>query len=129
MAESVARPDRATRINSIPLEMAKSAIERNPIEESTLADDAVSLFFETLTEIGMSEKEAALTMQVQPSHLSRVKSGEARLPFEAMWRLPNSFWFAFRYQIDVAKGLTAENQQAVRAARIAELVRLLIVAA
>ncbi len=109
--------------------MAKASIDVNRSANTDApvdADDAVSLFFETLAEVGMTEKEAAYTMALDPGQLSRVKNRQARLPFDAMWRLPASFWFAFRQQIEVAKHLSDENRRAVRAARIAELVKLLI---
>lgn len=109
--------------------MAKASIAINSSANDAmteLSDDAVSLFFETLAEVGMTEKEAAYTMRLDPAQLSRVKTRQARLPFDAMWHLPNAFWFAFRCQIDLAKNLNEQNLKAVRAARIAELVKLLI---
>lgn len=109
--------------------MAKASIAVNSSAnqpDTFTEDDAVSLFFETLAEVGMTEKEAAYTMALDPGQLSRVKSRQARLPFDAMWRLPATFWFAFRHQIEVAKHLNERNEKALRAARIGELVKLLI---
>jgi hypothetical protein len=109
--------------------MAKASIAINSSDESqetSLADDALSLFFAALADVGMSDKEAAYTMAMDPAQLSRVKNGAARLPFDAMWRLPSSFWIAFRARLDAAKHLTETHAREVKAARIGELVRLLV---
>jgi hypothetical protein len=109
--------------------MAKASIPINtPVghDDPTLADDAVSLFFAALADCGMSDKLAAYTMAMDPAHLSRVKSHQARLPLDAIWRLPVAFWLAFRLRIDTAKGLSPENARLVRAQRIGELVTLLL---
>lgn len=71
--------------------------------------DPVSLFFEAIAAIGMSDKEAAYTMAMDPAQLSRVKSRQARLPFDAMWRLPAGFWVELRNRIDDAKSLSVEQ--------------------
>lgn len=106
--------------------MAKASIPINSAGESTLAPDAVSLFFDTVAAIGMSDKEAAYTMAMDPAQLSRVKGGQARLPFDAIWRLDARFWLAFRDRIDAAKQLTNENRRAVKRARIVEVIGLLL---
>lgn len=104
--------------------MAKASIDvKSP---GFVEDDAVSLFFQTLADIGMSDKEAAYTMALDPAQLSRVKSHQARLPFDAIWRLPNRFWVAFNDRIAAARQLTPENQRDERKKRIVELVSLLL---
>lgn len=117
------------RLNTLELKPAKASIEINSSRDSlepTLDDDAVSLFFETLAEVGMSDKEAAYTMAMDPAQLSRVRSRTARLPFDAIWRLPNRFWLAFRNRIDAARGLNEHNEKHLIAQRIGELVTLLV---
>jgi hypothetical protein len=109
--------------------MAKASIRINAhtaVTEAEGLDEAVSLFFATLAEIGMSDKEAAYTMAMDPAQLSRVKSRQARLPFDAMWRLPPRFWVVWRDRIDQAKQLTPENRAAIRRRRIVELIELLL---
>lgn len=109
--------------------MAKASIPHNsPVsaEDNTLHADAVSLFFETLADIRMSDKEAAYTMVLDPAQLSRVKSGQARLPFDAIWRLPDRFWVEFNDRIAAARHLTPVNASAMRRRRIVELVDLLL---
>lgn len=96
------------------------------VDESAVPVDVVSLFFDTVAACGMSEKEAAYTMALDPAQLSRVKSGQARLPFDAVWRLPNRFWLMFRDRIDAAKQLTEENRKAVQRARLLEVIGLLL---
>jgi hypothetical protein len=109
--------------------MAKAAIAINRQAASASIEEgspAVSLFFETLAEIGMSEKEAAYTMAMDPAQVSRVKSGQARLPFDAVWRMPDQFWSVFAGKLTVAKGLCERTAREMKAARVAELVRLLL---
>lgn len=116
----------AMLLNSIEPQQAKASIAVNSIEAHALPVDAVSLFFETVAACGMSDKEAAYTMALDPAQLSRVKAGQARLPFDAMWRLPNRFWVMFRDRIDAAKQLTAENRRAIQRARLLEVIGLLL---
>lgn len=109
--------------------MAKASIDHNRAEasEDTVnSDAAVSLVFEAIAAIGMSDKEAAYTMAMDPAQLSRVKSRQARLPLDALWRMPDAFWLEFHRLVGEAKGLTPENARAVKVNRIAELVRLLL---
>ena len=65
-------------------------------------------------------------MALDPGNLSRMKTGQMRLPFDAVWRLPDRFWSEFADRIGEAKGLTERHVLKVKAARIAELVKLLL---
>jgi hypothetical protein len=119
----------STHLNSLAPRPAKASIAINRPQESAssdCSDTAVSLVFEALAEIGMADKEAAYAMAMDPAQLSRVKSGQARLPIDALWRLPDRFWFAFRGRVDAARHLTTDSARQARAARIGELVRLLV---
>lgn len=129
MGASLPKASESMRLNTVESRMAKASIPINlPVghDEPTLQDEAVSLFFATLADIGMTDKEAAYTMAMDPAQLSRVKSQAARLPFDAMWRLPTGFWLAFRTRLDAAKQLTEEHARDLKATRIAELVKLLV---
>jgi hypothetical protein len=114
------------RFNSIAPTMAKAAIAINSADEVGERDIPVSLFFESVADAGMSEKEAAYTMALDPATLSRVKSGQARLTFEAIWRMPDAFWSVFTSKVIAAKGLSEIRTREIKAARISELVRLLV---
>lgn len=120
---------KASRLDDLRPQMVRASVPVNsPInrDDPTLHDDAVSLFFAALADCGMSDKAAAYTMALDPAQLSRVKSRHARLPFDAMWRLPSGFWLAFRARLDDAKQLTDAHARDVKAARIGELVKLLV---
>jgi hypothetical protein len=132
MAATVPSRAASTHLNSIERRCAKASIDANrPPASAPIAcsDDAVSLVFDALAEIGMSEKEAAFEMGLDPADLSRIKGRQRRLPIDALWRLPDRFWFAFRDRVDAARGLTRDNAKRIRAARIGELVSLLVEAA
>lgn len=129
MSRSLAKATDSMPLNSIEPRMAKASMDVNRAQTSLdfdLGDQAVSLFFDTLAAIAMPEKEAAYQMALDPATLSRIKNRQQKLPFEAMWRMPDRFWIEFSARINAAKALTAENANKVRAARIGELVRLLV---
>lgn len=88
--------------------------------------DAVSLVFESIAAIGMSEKEAAHTMALDPATLSRIKTGQGRLSIESLWRMPDRFWFEFWQRIGRARGMSTEQERQENAALIGELVRKLV---
>lgn len=120
MPSSLPNPSPSTPLNSIALQMAKASSVVNSDA------DVIALFFDTLAACGLSPKEAAYTMAMDPAQLSRVKAGTARLPIDAMWRLPDRFWLAFRDGIDAAKGLTPENRRAIQRARLIEVITLML---
>jgi hypothetical protein len=101
----------------------KSRAVSAPVEAS---DDVTGLVFAAIADAGLSDKAAALTMGLDPAQLSRAKSGQSRLPVDALWRLPDEFWFAFRARVDEARQLSDDKRREVKAARISELVRLLL---
>jgi antitoxin component HigA of HigAB toxin-antitoxin module len=132
MASSVPSRTSSMPLQSLDLQMAKASIDVHSPESAaqpSASADAVSLVVDTLRQIGMSDKEACYCMGFDPSQFSRVKEGRARLPLDALWRLPDRFWFAFRDRVDAARGLTRDNAKRIRAARIGELVSLLVEAA
>lgn len=129
MPTSVTNHPSSTPLNSLAPRMAKVSTDVNRqagVAESTDGLDVVSLFFETLAACGFSEKEAAYEMAMDPAQLSRVKSGQARLPMDAVWRLPDRFWLAFRVRIDAAKRLTSEDRRAIQRARLIEVISLML---
>ena len=120
---------REARLDGIDRRCAKASIDVNRQEASastSAADPAVSLFFDTLAAIGMSEKEAAYSMGIDPAQLSRVKAGQGRLPLEGVWRLPSIFWTEFRRRIDQAKGLSEAQAEDDYAALVGKLVEALL---
>ncbi|MEO8070554.1 MAG: hypothetical protein ABI652_04070 [Acidobacteriota bacterium] len=109
--------------------MAKASIAINRQSSSldiATSGDVVSLVFEALAACVISDKEAAYLMALDPATLSRVKTGQARLQLECVWRLPDRFWFEFRRLVDERRGLSGTNEKRVRIARIKELTALLV---
>lgn len=118
-----------THINSVPTRQAKASIDRNQPEipvDPACVDFDVSLVFDTLAEVGVDDKEAGYWMGKDKATVSRMKHGIQPLPMDALWRLPDRFWAKFHPRIGEAKGLTERHLLKVRAARIAELVTLLL---
>lgn len=129
MGARLSRAASSTHFNSIDRRPAKASIRVNPLETRGvfgLTDEAVSLVLESLAAIGLSDKAACIDMGFDPGQFSRVKRGDARLPLDALWRLPDEFWSEFTARAMRARGLCEQTQREQRAARIAELVRLLV---
>lgn len=120
---------RTTQLNSLDRRPAKASITINsPMDSASdlVKADAVSLVFESIAAIGMSEKEAAHTMALDPATLSRIKTGQGRLSIESLWRMPDRFWFEFWQRIGRARGMSTEQERQENAALIGELVRKLV---
>lgn len=129
MRSSVAPAAPSSQFKSLSPKPAKASMDLNRPDSSApaaLPCDVVSLVFQCLAAVGLSEKEAAYTMALDPASLSRMKTGQQRLPIDAVWRLPDRFWAEFADRIGEAKNLTERHLLKVRAARIAELVKLLL---
>ena len=129
MPQTVAASRPSSPLNSIAPAMAKASIEINRQHSSASPSQhvsPVSLVFETFAEMGMSDKEAAYEMAMDPAQLSRVKSGQAKLPFDAVWRLSDLWWAKFSDRVARERGLSEECERSAKAARIAELLRLLL---
>lgn len=129
MPSSVPSRAQSTPLHSMDLRMAKGSIPVHQSETSAdlgVSADWLSLVLATLRDIGMSDKEACIHMDYDASLFSKVKRGDARLPFDALWRLPDRFWAEFQPRVMEARKLTEESKRAMKAARISELVRLLI---
>lgn len=106
---------------------ASIAVNRDDSSQFSAKDtEAIAIVFASIAAVGMSDKEAAYDMAMDPAQLSRIKSGQGRLPFDALWRLPDRFWSEFADRIEAAKGLGHADIKRIRAARISELVRLLV---
>lgn len=128
MAASVAKARPSMPVHSLDARLEGIAVRcaKASIAINSPGDVAVLLVFETLAAIGVSQKEAAITMGIDESQLSRIKRGEARLPVDALWRLSDVFWAEFRRRVDAAKGLTDEHEEQVYAEQVGALVTLLL---
>lgn len=129
MPSMLATKPPVTHRDSLRPKPAKAVIDRNSpddIEGFEPNAECVSLVFECIAAAGLSDKEAAYTMAMTPANLSRIKSGQQRLPFDALWRLPARFWSEFQERVGEEKGLTERHLLKVRAERVAELVKLLL---
>lgn len=129
MAASVARENRSTHVNSVDVVMAKAAIDGGaPVEAGSdvIRKDAIALVFQALAEIGMAQKEAAITMEIDPATLSRIKHGHERLSFEAVCKLPTSWWTAFnRLRAEQESAITGRPSPSDRRARFDQVLELL----
>jgi ribosome-binding protein aMBF1 (putative translation factor) len=129
MAFSLSKPRTSTPLNSLAPRMAKASIDVNrsqPSGEPETSDEVVSMVFDAIAATGMSDKEAAYTMAMDPAALSRIKTRQQRMSIDAMWRLPDAFWFEFRKRVDEARGLSDQANRDAKVNRIAELLKLLL---
>jgi transcriptional regulator with XRE-family HTH domain len=105
---------------------AKASIGINRGGSDVVRADAVGLVFEALGKCGVLSKQAAVDMGLDPATLSRIKSGQARLSVDALWKLPDAFWAEFIDLIKAARNLSEDRERELKAARIGELMRLLV---
>lgn len=124
MATSLPKDRQSTELQSLELRMAKASIGLHRVDG--VDDGAIAIVVASLNAIGMSDKEACLEMGFDASQFSKVKQGRARLPIEALWRLPDRFWIEFRRRIDTEKGLTPESIDDIEMAWMTELFGLLL---
>lgn len=94
---------------------------------STPKDEVLALIDEARQKVGMSRKEMAGNAGCPESVLSEALAG-GRSNFAAhwLWQQPDAFVVEFFGLASSRRGLSPESKVAVRAARIAELIRLLV---
>jgi len=101
----------------------------NPIDaagRTESRDEFVSLIRDAMKHAGMSQKEFALNAGAKESAVADGFNGVRNFAADWLWNQPDRFWLGLRDRIEAAKGLTAEHAREVRAARIGELVKLLL---
>jgi predicted XRE-type DNA-binding protein len=126
---SVASDVARTQLNSIRGCQAKARIDANRPESSDridARDEFVSLIRAAMKDADMSQKAFALNAGVPESVISDGFNGVRNFAADWLWNQPALFWIRLRDRIDEAKQLSPENNKAIRAARIGELVKLLV---
>ena len=84
------------------------------------------MFFEVLSKLNISDKEAAEDMNWQASRLSESRKGSARVPLDGLLELSNDVWVEFRNRVDAAKGLNPEREDDLYAEQIGSLLTMLL---
>jgi len=129
LAETLRSTDVRTQLNSIRGRSAKARIDANRTEPSgriESREEFLSLIRGAMKDAGMSQKEFALNAGAVESSVADGFNGVRNFAADWLWNQPPAFWLALRDRIEAAKGLTADREREVKAARIGELVRLLL---
>lgn len=110
-------------LEEIPLRQAKVGIAGKSSDEREI----LILIRQAAHDVNLSSKEMAINAGVPPSHVSEgLGSGPRNFAAMWLWAQPDRFLLRFFDLLMEARGLTPAAANQVRAARIAELVRLLI---
>lgn len=129
MGDRMPKPDAQMQLNSIRATDAsiRPAVPPGLIDPNEIASRDDRLLVSTaLARIGLSHKSAAYTAGTHPSEWSNAMAGKGRLDFGWLWLQDNTFWTTFWPLVAEARALTPENARAVRRARMAELIGLLL---
>lgn len=111
-----------TQLDSIKPRPAKALINVDPHKNPEI----LRLIGEALRRVGLSQKEAAINAGVKEQQFSAALLGQGNFGAMWLWAQPDTFWREFLGLIEQSRGLTPEASRAMKAARIAELVRLLV---
>jgi hypothetical protein len=110
---------------------ARVGLTRHPVPtESNDADKAafLALIDEARIRAGLSQKEMAISANVDAGTFSSALSGQGRVNFAAHWlhNQPDAFWSAFAKIVLERRGIDEARADELTADRIGELVTLLI---
>ena len=138
MGASVAVPSRPTHANSVGQSLhgvkgraAKVGLSSTPMPTESNPDDKaafLSLIDEARIRAGLSQKEMAISANVDAGTFSAALSGQGRVNFAAHWLhgQPDAFWSAFSKIVLERRGIDQARADELTADRIGELVSLLI---
>lgn len=96
------------------------------VSEDFNRSEILRLIQQCKADCGMSQKELALNASCRESEMSDGLAGARRFSAEWLWLQPDRFLLRFVELLMEARHLTPENARAVRAARIKELIGLLL---
>lgn len=105
------------------------ATSQPPVKSHEVSADRADLLVlirDAARDCNLSQKELALNAHCSESELSDALSGRRNFSATWLWLQPDTFLLRFVELLTAARGLTPAAVREVRAARIAELVRLLL---
>ncbi len=113
--------DIRARLGEIRTKAVKAQIDPN-------AKEILPVIRRAMAKTGLSQKAMALTARCAESELSEALNGRDGRRFDAdwLWRQDDAFVVAFLDEVTATRGLTPENKDAIRRARIVELIGLLL---
>ena len=88
--------------------------------------EVLGLIRQTCAETGLKHQAAAAAARVKESQFSAALNGRGNFAVTWLWAQPDAFLLRFVELLTTARGLTADSSRKQRAARIGELVTLLI---
>lgn len=104
-------------LNSIEPRAAKASMPVNRpenTEPTEQGDSDLSLVIDALAAAGISSKEAAITMGMDPAQWTRIKGGTGRLSVNCLQRLPATFWLHYIERVRVLKGLSEDTEAGMK---------------
>lgn len=119
MPRSVKTGDASSGVNSVHAALRAPA-------DGVNGREVLSIIRQVLAEAGLKQEAAAAAAQVQPSQFSSALHGKGNFAVTWLWAQSDAFLLRFVDLLIAARALTPAAARARRAARIAELVRLLV---
>lgn len=116
--------DLRARLDGIRTKPLKARIDPNSVDEKEI----LPVIRQTMSAVGLSGKAMALAAKVSESEISDALNNRENRRFDAewLWRQDDLFVVTLLDNIKKARQLTEENARSVRAARIKELIGLLL---
>lgn len=113
--------DVRARLGAIRSKQAKAQIDPN-------LKEILPVIRRAMGKTGLSQKAMAIAARCTESELSEALNGRDGRRFDAdwIWRQDDTFVVAFLDEVTETRGLTPENRNAIRRARIVELIGLLL---
>jgi hypothetical protein len=130
MANTVATAATRRHSNDLRADLSKvRATSQPPVKAHEVSADRSELLIlirDAARDCNLSQKALAINAGCTESELSDALSGRRNFAATWIWNQPDTFLLRFVELITAARGLTPAAVREVRAARIAELVRLLL---
>lgn len=119
MSRSVEKGDLLTDLNSV------HALSHPPLGVVN-GGEVLAIIRQALAETGLKQDAAAAAAHVKASQFSSALNGRGNFGVTWLWAQPDAFLRRFVDLVIAARGLTPAAARSQRAARIGELVRLLV---
>lgn len=126
MPAILTKPDALSHLNTVQMRMAKVQVDSPEALSGLNRAEILDLIRQAMTAAGLKQQAAAAAAGVKESQFSAALNGQGNFGARWLWAQDDAFWLAFIALVMEARSLTPENARAVRAGRIAELVKLLL---
>lgn len=101
------------RLDGVPLKPLKASVSSSPDALNLLESGAAAAILTALTRAGMSQKEAAITMEISEAQFTRQLRGQEHVSWQRLFTLPDGFWRELLIVLAEAKKLARVRRRVV----------------